>query len=355
MRIITKGKRYHKAAREANLKVLKEANRWEVNEPDENGMTPLLWAAHEGQMEAVRILLERKGKVSKVDRFGNSALHLAAARGHLECVKLVFGKGANLYGLDGGRRTACDLAKIGKWQEVVDFLEYLMKMNEERRPNVVLKLKQLANERYAKLKVKFPFESEHMASEQFDEFGENYQSNNGTQRCSDEDSSSIPDADDDKALSEENETKQNNANLFELIQNKSGGLASSTSKSAARTCLVFSELIKEQSINQTIVNRLETRPQRKTIHVSRSPDDDEDSDTGEDLASAPAESSLLALLKIYDLQRFHQQFLDKGVDLNSLMLMTEQDIKALELPLGPHRKLCVVLEEYKTARKWDEA
>ncbi|XP_058451165.1 ankyrin repeat and SAM domain-containing protein 4B-like [Malaya genurostris] len=355
MHIITKAKRYHKAAREANLKVLKEANRWEVNEPDENGMTPLLWAAHEGRLEAVRVLLERKGNVSKVDRFGNSALHLAAARGHLECVKLLFSKGANPYGLDGGHRTACDLARIGNWQEVVDFLERTFKMLEARNPKMVVKLKLLANETYAQVKVKLPNEMEPKTPKYTDEFGENEDANVDSMENSDELSNTIR-SDNENVISDKIDPIANSSpDLIGLIQNKHDGNASNTSKSTARTYLVFSELIKEQSINQTIVNRLETRPQRKVIRSARSPSDDEDSDAGDDLPKETEATSLLTFLKIYDLQRFHQQLLDKGVDLDGLMLMTEQDVKALELPLGPHRKLWVALEEYKSARKWDEA
>ncbi|KAL1373584.1 hypothetical protein pipiens_005137 [Culex pipiens pipiens] len=323
MRIITKAKRYHKAAREGTVRILKEANRWEVNAQDESGLTPLLCAAGEGHVEAVRVLLKRKAKMCAVDGFGNSALHLAAARGHLECVKVLVAKGANLYGLDGGQRTACELARIGEWDEVVEFLERMVKILEGRNPKRVLKLKKLAGERYEKMK--------DVVQEGNIGF-RRQESNDGEEGSSDE---KCPD---------ETDVQRDNSNLLGLLVHKSNGLSASTSKSTARSYLVFSELIKEQSINQTIVNSLETRPQ--PVHSPKpTPLPEED----------PVESALRAFLELYDLQRIHRQLQDKGLrDLSQLMTMTEQDIKAaLALPLGPHRKLCVALEEYKSTQKWD--
>lgn len=41
------------------LDVLKEANKREVNHKDEDGMTPVLWAAFEGRLDALRLLVGR--------------------------------------------------------------------------------------------------------------------------------------------------------------------------------------------------------------------------------------------------------------------------------------------------------
>lgn len=339
MQIITKAKRYHKASREGNVRILKEANRWEVNALDESGLSPLLWAAGEGHVEAVRVLLKRKAKVCAVDGFGNSALHLAAARGHLECVKVLVAKGANLYGLDGGQRTACELARIGEWDEVVEFLERMVKILESRNPKRVLKLKKLASERYDRMKNVVQEGNVGYIRQESNEFGER----EGVKRT--EDLSN----DGEKGFSEEKypdetDVHRENTNLLGLLVQKSSGLSASTSKSTTRSYLVFSELIKEQSINQTIVNSLETREQRVNTPLTPPPAED------------PVEQSLRTFLELYDLQRIHRHLLDKGLrDLSQLMTMTEHDIKTtLVLPLGPHRKLCVALEEYKSTQKWDE-
>lgn len=51
--------RYHKAARDGYLDLLKEATRKELNAPDEDGMTPTLWAAYHGNLEALRLIVSR--------------------------------------------------------------------------------------------------------------------------------------------------------------------------------------------------------------------------------------------------------------------------------------------------------
>lgn len=51
--------RYHRAARDGRLDLLKEATRKDVNAPDEDGMTPTLWAAYHGNVEALRLIVSR--------------------------------------------------------------------------------------------------------------------------------------------------------------------------------------------------------------------------------------------------------------------------------------------------------
>ena len=56
-----------RAARDGYLDALKEATRKDCNAKDEDGMTPTLWAAFEGNLEALRLLVGR-GWVSTVCR-----------------------------------------------------------------------------------------------------------------------------------------------------------------------------------------------------------------------------------------------------------------------------------------------
>ena len=50
---------YHKAARDGYLDLLREANRKDCNSVDEDGMTPVLWAAFYGNLDALRLLVGR--------------------------------------------------------------------------------------------------------------------------------------------------------------------------------------------------------------------------------------------------------------------------------------------------------
>ncbi|KAJ4443235.1 hypothetical protein ANN_04903 [Periplaneta americana] len=47
------------AAKDGILEILKEATRNDCNSRDEDGMTPTLWAAFEGNLEALRLLVGR--------------------------------------------------------------------------------------------------------------------------------------------------------------------------------------------------------------------------------------------------------------------------------------------------------
>lgn len=51
--------RFHKAAQDGLLEILKEATKKDTNTKDEDGMTPTLWAAHSGHLEALRLLVGR--------------------------------------------------------------------------------------------------------------------------------------------------------------------------------------------------------------------------------------------------------------------------------------------------------
>ena len=50
---------YFRAARDGYLDLLKEATKKDCNSPDEDGLTPTSWAAYEGNLEALRLIVLR--------------------------------------------------------------------------------------------------------------------------------------------------------------------------------------------------------------------------------------------------------------------------------------------------------
>ncbi|XP_060802756.1 pre-mRNA splicing regulator USH1G isoform X2 [Amyelois transitella] len=86
-------------------------------------MTPTLWAAFEGHIEALRLLCGRGGEPDKADYFGNTALHFAAARGHKECVTFLVNFGANVFAIDVDGHTAQELAAINGRDDILRFLD----------------------------------------------------------------------------------------------------------------------------------------------------------------------------------------------------------------------------------------
>lgn len=143
--------RFHKAAKDGLLEVLKEANRKECNGRDEAGMTPTLWAAFEGHIEALRKLCARGGDPNKADHFGNTALHLAAARGHRECVTFLVNFGVNIYALDIDGHTAQELAAINNGEEILRYLDSATAKLEDTDPKKAKQMKDKARSKYEKL------------------------------------------------------------------------------------------------------------------------------------------------------------------------------------------------------------
>nr|XP_022906201.1 Usher syndrome type-1G protein homolog [Onthophagus taurus] len=115
--------RFHKAAKDGYIEVLKEATRSDCNTKDEQGMTPTLYAAFYGHLDSLRLLCGRGGNPDKADHFGNTALHLAAAQGHKAVVTFLVNFGANIYAMDIDERTAKELAGISNREDIMIFLD----------------------------------------------------------------------------------------------------------------------------------------------------------------------------------------------------------------------------------------
>ncbi|KAL7738618.1 hypothetical protein ACLKA6_006912 [Drosophila palustris] len=136
--------RFHKAAKDGLLDVLKEATRKDANAKDDDSMTPVMWAAFEGRLDALRLLCGRGGDPDKCDQFGNTALHLAAAKGHLHCVDFLIKFGVNIYALDIDRHNAKDLAAINNRDEILRYLDAAAANFEANEKKKSKALKELA-------------------------------------------------------------------------------------------------------------------------------------------------------------------------------------------------------------------
>ncbi|XP_065214628.1 pre-mRNA splicing regulator USH1G [Planococcus citri] len=116
--------RFHKAAKDGLLDILKEASKKDCNSKDEDGMTPTLWAAYEGNLDTLRLLVGRGGDPEKANyHFGQNALHIAASKGHMNCVSFLVAFDVNLWALDHDFHTAIDLAAMNGRYEVLQFLD----------------------------------------------------------------------------------------------------------------------------------------------------------------------------------------------------------------------------------------
>ncbi|KAF1626045.1 Ankyrin repeat and SAM domain-containing protein 4B, partial [Eudyptes chrysocome] len=133
--------RYHKAAADGNLDLLKEATRKDLNTSDEAGMTPTLLAAYHGYLEALEVVCRRGGDPDKCDIWGNTPLHHAACNGHIHCVSFLINFGANIFALDNDLRTPLEVAASRDRNECVRILDKAATEQNMLNPKKVSKLK----------------------------------------------------------------------------------------------------------------------------------------------------------------------------------------------------------------------
>jgi ankyrin repeat protein len=72
---ISSGDRFQRAARDGYLDILRDATRKDCNNADEDGITPTLWAAYSGNLEALRSLVGRGYQSLKLLLFFCSIYH----------------------------------------------------------------------------------------------------------------------------------------------------------------------------------------------------------------------------------------------------------------------------------------
>uniref|UniRef100_A0A8C7M1K6 USH1 protein network component sans n=1 Tax=Oncorhynchus kisutch TaxID=8019 RepID=A0A8C7M1K6_ONCKI len=137
----TMNDKYHRAARDGYLDLLREATRKQLNAPDEDGMTPTLWAAYHGNLDALRLVVGRGGDPDKCDIWGNTPLHLAAANGHHSCLSFLVSFGANVWCLDNDYHTPLDMAATKSHMDCVRYLDSIVAKQSVLNPKLVEKLK----------------------------------------------------------------------------------------------------------------------------------------------------------------------------------------------------------------------
>ncbi|KAJ6659682.1 hypothetical protein lerEdw1_018395 [Lerista edwardsae] len=133
--------RYHQAAVDSHLELLKEATRKDLNTSDTDGMTPTLQAAYHGNLEALEIICRRGGDPDKCDIWGNTPLHHAASNGHLHCVSFLINFGANIFALDNDMRSPLDAAASRYQYECVRVLDNAATEQSIKNPKRTSKLK----------------------------------------------------------------------------------------------------------------------------------------------------------------------------------------------------------------------
>ncbi|XP_076997715.1 ankyrin repeat and SAM domain-containing protein 4B [Tamandua tetradactyla] len=136
--------RYHQAASDSYLELLKEATKRDLNLSDEDGMTPTLLAAYHGNLEALEIICSRGGDPDRCDIWGNTPLHYASSNGHAHCVSFLVNFGANIFALDNKLQSPLDAAASREQNECVALLDKAATSQNIMNPKKVARLKEQA-------------------------------------------------------------------------------------------------------------------------------------------------------------------------------------------------------------------
>jgi uncharacterized protein len=99
----------------------------DINAPDRHGQTGLMIAGRDGQVDVVRLLIERGALLDHTAKYGLSAIMLAVINGHLEIVRLLAQAGADLALRGSGApgfhdKTALDMAEARGDRAIVEVL-----------------------------------------------------------------------------------------------------------------------------------------------------------------------------------------------------------------------------------------
>ncbi|KAM0865935.1 hypothetical protein ACQ4PT_042945 [Festuca glaucescens] len=94
---------------------------FDVNCVSNTGVTPMLFAAFEGNVQVMRYLLDHGGDPAMPDDKGSTPLHLAAEEGHYEAARLLLSKGVRADPIDH-RGTPLHLAAAKDHDQVVKVL-----------------------------------------------------------------------------------------------------------------------------------------------------------------------------------------------------------------------------------------
>ena len=110
----------------------------EVNERDNMGLTPLHWAAQQGDRVSVEVLLKSGANPNLVDRNGFTALHWAASGGNKSCITQLLEAGADIIAMNRDHRKAQEMAdrygNRGTWKAAVEELGFKADGTRVRRP-----------------------------------------------------------------------------------------------------------------------------------------------------------------------------------------------------------------------------
>ncbi|XP_040431214.1 ankyrin repeat and SAM domain-containing protein 4B [Cygnus olor] len=391
--------RYHKAAADGNLDLLKEATRKDLNTSDEDGMTPTLLAAYHGYLEALEVICRRGGDPDKCDIWGSTPLHHAACNGHIHCVSFLINFGANIFALDNDLRTPLEVAASRDRHECVRILDKAATEQNMLNPKKVSKQKAQA-QRNVEKQIK---ECEKRQEKHQHEMNRNYMKENvGTVTSSKGTHSRVK----MPSLFTSNTTTPFSKNLkdtFKLRTKKTAGSTRSQEtqsngqaddKDRRSVMHLFDEKEEDELLNDNDsrlsifqrpglgkivfgrnlaadVNPGSMSSEKEVISFKMSSelfqnentenDREDDVENGADIPWQEEEliwddeeaenTPLEVFLASQMLDEFLPVFMREKIDLDTLMLCSDEDLQSIQIELGPRKKVLNAVNKRKQALK----
>ncbi len=90
-----------KAIEEGDINVIKSLKGKAINMDLGDGMTPLMFAAKQGNLEILKEILEKKPYLHLKNKEGDSAVHIAVFAGQIDAMKFLLDRGAKINAKDG--------------------------------------------------------------------------------------------------------------------------------------------------------------------------------------------------------------------------------------------------------------
>ncbi|KAG8558097.1 hypothetical protein GDO81_016860 [Engystomops pustulosus] len=392
--------RYHQSAIDGYLDILKEATKKDVNTADGDGMTPTLLAAYHGHLDVLELVCNRGGDPNRSDIWGNTPLHHSAEKGHAHCVAFLINFGANIFALDNQLRTPLDVAVMKDRKECVKILDGAASKQTSLNPKKVARLKEQAM-KDAERKIK---ECERLQEKHQSQMNKNYGRNKtgtvnsskgtlsssvGAQFSTPSTMSTITRSLKD-TLQLKLKKKDKNTMDRDTMSNVMFAKDESTSGQRTKVTDVFSEhdeedTTSEEKETQSIFNRpglgnmvfrrnpttgintdfgdistaeddsgFKINSELFTAEANDGNENENDMDDNEvwnvdDIEGDMEEesSSLQVFLASHGLLELHVTLLREKIDLDSLLMCSNEDLQSINIQLGPRKKLLNAIEKRK--------
>ncbi|KAK9393166.1 ankyrin repeat and SAM domain-containing protein 4B [Crotalus adamanteus] len=389
--------RFHRAAADGNLELLKEATRKDLNTADADGMTPTLLVAYHGNVEALEIVCRRGGDPNVCDIWGNTPLHHAASNGHTPCVSFLINFGANIFALDNDMRSPLDAAAGRSQYQCVQILDKAATEQNIKNPKRVARLKAQAQQevqRQVRLCERRQEKHQLEMTKQFKKGSLQLSHSSATRTKVSQFFASGSLSDVPKQLKdtfklrsrkkEENSTARSSGAEEEGVAGETAMMGSPCEKDLEDLMCGFQKKIGfseegEESGHRSIFNRpglgnLVFRSQKtetllpekedrgfqipELFQLKEAPGDSDNEDDpevswieeavgwDEDKEEAPP---LEVFLVAHHLHEFLPILMSENIDLESLMLCSDEDLQSIQMQLGPRKKVLQAISKRKLA------